>query len=171
MFKASSDNSQFRARRRALSSIANSEGFDQSIFRGSDTDDPYRELVNKKKNLQSQISKIKAQISLAKMRYAQNLTGQVSHKQLMKWESDRAKIAKSLSDIDAALSEMNFDRKIKGLEEHKSFCETFMSVAKEILVEEAYHRISIAAVHRFREQEEDREKYARNHSFEEPSRP
>lgn len=156
MFKNASNIAQFRERKNALDSHKNSTGIDESMFRGSNkTTDKHYDLVLQKKGIEHKIHTLKAQISIANRRNAQ---GRVNYKTMNRWEAELVNLRAAASGVDLKLTEMRVERQLQAVEEHKSYADCFVAVAKEMLVEDAYSRIAIAAVHRAREMSMDTDK-------------
>ena len=152
MFKKTSENMQFHETQAAINSTHNSVGVDPSLWKEFHTE---REIfIVKLKQLQDNATKLTQQIAEAKARYSGYIKKPaVPYDTVLRWERDKAANAQKIYAVQAKLTELRRKKQITHEEQDMTFERTFMAVAKEILVEEAFNRILIATIHRTKERE------------------
>lgn len=148
MFKGTSDNSQHRARGRVLQDRENSSGVDESSF--AKTEGERASLVERKMELQKKSGVLKNQIAQANVRKWRDASGSASAATLSRWTAELANVSKEANDIDARLTKLKAERRLKTSYENMTFERCFLKMAKQMLAEEIFDRIFVAASHYYR---------------------
>lgn len=142
MFKATSDNAQFRTRNAAVNSRRN-DLIDDGVFKPEiepeKTD--LQKVLLRKHVLQDQITKINAQIGLARRRFHFGEKGTVHPRTLALWEADRQRIAAEIASIDSLLTIKKVDKSIEHKMEALEYAAIFKEVAKSRLAEPIYKQL------------------------------
>jgi hypothetical protein len=161
MFKRASENSQSRTDRAAVHNRTNESGVDPAAFAAAHADPEVdrAKLIRDKTDAEAKLALINAQLRRAKGAFTGNTRNQSGHEIVAKWESQRATLVGRLNRMNALLSQMNFDRKTKHADDeaqHDNLPKVFMAMAREMLADEIYNRVFVAAVHRMRDAADDR---------------
>lgn len=164
MFKRASDNSQFRAINRVLNSSMNEAGIDPDAFYSDVAhlhDQEYESLKAQKHQLQVLKANIRTQISLACAQ--KRATGKMlcletwSHLQQTNLDIScrMAEIDKKICQTKQEIKKLNNRNEREGrFESQSNFEFVFFSMAKEMLSDPVFNRITTATLHRLSQMNE-----------------
>lgn len=158
MFKNASQSSQLRAVNRVLQSTQNDSGIDPSVWKKEDADllnAEYEDLVSQKQDLQLLASNVRAQISLAACqrreigRSLSSATWANLQQQNVDLKSRMVALDKKITLIKRKLrTATEWDANKREAERQNSFEFAFFTMAKEMLSDPVFNRITTAALHR-----------------------
>ena len=156
MFKNTSQNAQSRTDRSALHHRKNESGVDPAVYAehpAADTIADREKLIRDKSQVEQHLAAINARLRQAKAAFNGSTRSQTGYDTVARWESQRATLVGKLTRMNALLSNMNYERRVtqvEACEAEDGFPRLFMTLAREMLADEVYNRIVVAAVHRQR---------------------
>jgi hypothetical protein len=156
VFKNTSQNAQSRTDRSALHRRKNESGVDPAVYAehpAADTIADREKLIRDKSQVEQHLAAINARLRQAKAAFNGNTRSQTGYDTVARWESQRATLVGKLTRMNALLSNMNYERRVTQVEAREAedgFPRLFMTLAREVLADEVYNRIVVAAVHRQR---------------------
>ena len=149
-FKGTSESSQ---RRTVQAAERSRPVLDRTTFKSPL--DPVSErdaLVARKIELQKKLSAVRSDLNEAQIRRFNKEVGRLVPAAIVaRWENEKKDLVQEMHDLEITLMSFKRRRANEAESNTKEFAEVFKQLAKEMLADEVYDRLTVATIHRMSE--------------------